>query len=56
MMLMAVIGMMVQLCRADAVDGCRRAWGEEGTCGPSPVNRACGAVLHSLRSLRPLRR
>jgi hypothetical protein len=29
---------------------------EEGTAGPSPVNRAAGAVLHSLRSLRPLRR
>ena len=46
--------------RDDAVEGsgwCRRL-GEEGTCGPSPVNPTSGGVLHyALRApLRPLRR
>ena len=58
MMRMTVVGMVVQRCRVDAADGDqreRRGGEEEGTCGPSPVNRACGAVLHVARELAPLR-
>jgi hypothetical protein len=53
MMVMTVISMSGELCRADAD---QRETEEEGARGPSPVNRACGAILHSLRWLRPLRR
>jgi hypothetical protein len=53
-MLMMVVGMSMECCRADAGDVISETEGE-GTCGPSPVNRACGAVLHFARKLAALR-
>jgi hypothetical protein len=57
MMLMTVVGIGMQCCRADAVDGDQRE-GRRRDLRSLAVNRACGAVLHSaLRApLRPLRR